>query len=91
MPCPAECSALPAPFVTTLDHTIFTPIARPRVFFFAIPLVRWSNHCHCGVAGNCDQACLYLKDGGCKAIGGKAPMPACILVDKKTGVKGVRR
>eukprot|EP00752_Nemacystus_decipiens_P003644 g3358.t1 len=37
------------------------------------------------------KACLYLKDGGCKAVGGKAPLPACILVDKKTGVKGVRR
>eukprot|EP00903_Cladosiphon_okamuranus_P011185 g10554.t1 len=37
------------------------------------------------------KACLYLKDGGCKAIGGKAPLPACILVDKKAGVKGVRR
>ncbi|CAM9953478.1 unnamed protein product, partial [Laminaria digitata] len=37
------------------------------------------------------QACLYLRDGGCKAVGGKTPLPACILVDRKTGVKGMRR
>ncbi|CAN0215799.1 unnamed protein product [Ectocarpus sp. 6 AP-2014] len=37
------------------------------------------------------KACLYLKDGGCKTVGGKAPLPAGILVDRKTGVKGVRR
>ncbi|CAN0051001.1 unnamed protein product [Pylaiella littoralis] len=37
------------------------------------------------------KACVYLKDGGCKAVGGKAPLPACVLIDPKTGVKGVRR
>ncbi|CAN0023589.1 unnamed protein product, partial [Ectocarpus fasciculatus] len=37
------------------------------------------------------QACLYLKDGGCKTVGGKAPLPAGVLIDRKTGVKGVRR
>ncbi|CAM9918385.1 unnamed protein product [Ascophyllum nodosum] len=36
------------------------------------------------------KACLYLRDGGCKAIGGKG-LPASILVDSKVGVKGVRR
>ncbi|CAN0196082.1 unnamed protein product, partial [Ectocarpus fasciculatus] len=37
------------------------------------------------------KACLYLKDGGCKTVGGKAPLPAGVLIDRKTGVKGVRR
>ena len=43
-----------------------------------------------GVSNRYDQACLYLRDGGCKAIGGKG-LPASILVDSKVGVKGVRR